>query len=704
MRCIVDVETNGLLPDATNMWCILVKPLETSLYYVFVPDEHQTSYDTTKLTLRDGETVEIRPLSGFKEFSTQITEWIGHNIINFDARAMLKLAYVNKIEIKTMTDTLILSQITQPSRTGGHSLKSWGVRFDDFKGEWKDFSEFSWPMVDYCLQDIRVTEKLYYHMQKNIAGFSKFSVRLEHAVRGILDEMEENGFFLDEERAHNLYVEIKAHCDKLEVEIQKEFPPEKVLIKDLVPRVTAKGDMHGQDRRTIDNNLHDVVVVDGVTHYMLYYWRSFNPRSTDQIVERMNQLGWEPVVYNHPTETALWHSALEFLGYSLDELKKSETPALAYFKDKERVVKLAEKKGWDASEIKGSPKVVEENFETLPSTAPKSAHTLAEWFLFDKRIQKLDEWFRELNSKTGCIHGRVFGCGAHTHRMTHRNPNMANISRVITKKDETGKDVLVWGKEGQYSTDMRACFIARDKKNRCLVGVDLSGVQLRALAHYADNQEYANQILNGDIHSYNRDILKVIINKFVEDNKVDREKVHFLTLNDKGMRNLSKTFVYGYLFGAGNKKVGSIFGFPEELQMEAGRYIKNEFASSIKGLDVFKKNIKKWARQGYMVGLDGRLITLPSEHIGLSVALQSFEAILMKYATVLAMRKIKERKIDAKLVAYVHDEVDFDVLKIHAKELGEIVVQSMNEAGEFFKTNIRIDGEWIEGDSWATCH
>lgn len=663
MQVIVDVEGNGLLPELTQMWCIITTPPGEHRFDVFVPDAYYAIGATDKLTLKENESLVLYPLSHFKDYAKQIDSWVGHNIINYDARAMKKLGYVGDIPTKNLIDTMVLSQITGPSRQGGHSLKSWGMRFEDYKGDWEDFSMFDWAMVDYCIQDVRVTRKLYEYMVGNTKNFSKFSVRLEHAVRGILDEMQENGFYLDEARAHTLYTEIKLKCEAMEKQIQIDFPPRKSYFKKLYPRTTADGKMHGQDARTISNNQHDVIIDDmGETYYHLYTWEEFNVRSTSQIVQRMNELGWKPVVFNEPTAKMI-----------------------------------------EQGKEHGSPQVCEENFATLPDDAPESAKTIAQWFLYEKRLQKLDEWFRELNPKTGCIHGRVFGCGAHTMRMTHRAPNMANISKVKTEKLDDGNEILLWGERGEYSTDMRACFTTRDPKKRRLVGVDLSGIQLRAFAHYAGNKEYAEQILSGDIHAYNRGILDAILAKFVASFN-PKDIIEYMSMNDKQRRNVAKTFIYAYLFGAGNKKVGQILGASEKMQNKVGKFVKEEFVSAISGLEAFKKEISHWAKQGFMVALDGRLIGLPSEHIALSVALQSFEAIVMKYALVLATKKIKERGLDALLVGIIHDECQWDVAKEHADEVGKLVVECMEETGVYLKSNLPLTGEYNIGLTWADSH
>ncbi len=741
---IVDVEGNGLLPELTNMWCVIVNPLYDNTpmkhYVVFVPKEHLMSFTPGKLTVTpDKEALTVRPLEEFKEYAkTNITHWVGHNLINYDSRALKKLNLVEDIPIKDITDTLVLSQITQPSRKGGHSLASWGMRFNDYKGDWKDFSAFSWDMVNYCLQDVRITRKLYAFMLENIRNFSKFSIRLEHAMRTILDEMEDNGFALDQERAHLLYLQIKKLCEGMEEKIQKDFPPEKVYFKKLYPRFNkSTGGMHGQDAKTLENYRYDKEVDEqDKEYYHLFTMQTFNPRSTTQIIQRMNQLGWNPVVFNDPTDNQLVGAAAKHLKMSEEEIEKLKKE-LSSEEQKQSFVRKAEAKGFDVEEIKGSPQVCEENFETLPEDAPESAKNIAEWFLLDKRLQKLDEWFREVNPKTGCIHGQVFSCGAKTHRMSHRNPNIANISRIYTseKKFDSREDALnfisslenehdlvefkdrpdddgkwnvqyvVWGLRGRFATDMRACWTVRDLKKRCLVGVDLSGIQLRAFAYYADNKEYTDLILKGDIHSYNRDVLVGIIEKYCSSTNITTEKVDFLRANNKEKRNFSKTFIYAFLLGAGNKKTGSIFGFPAENQFDAGKYIQENFKKEIEGLQEIEKKKSKWAKAGYMVGLDGRLIAITSKHFALSVALQSFEAIVMKYAIVLAQRKIKENRLDAKLVVICHDEVQYDCLKEHAEQVGKLVVTAMEEAGSFFQKKVPITGEYkTNAKNWAESH
>jgi len=346
------------------------------------------------------------------------------------------------------------------------------------------------------------------------------------------------------------------------------------------------------------------------------------------------------------------------------------------------------------------------------------------------RVRTIKQWFNALDPKTGCVHGSVIEVGANTHRMSHNSPNMANISKVKGKKvdfetldafndylktipeieimevNEAKKQIehLSWGEEADFRTDMRACWVSRDPKKRKIVGVDLSGIQLRAFAHYSNSKEYMDQILSGDIHTYNRGILDKLCKEYAQKNGLKPSDLKYLQKNDKSRRNDAKTFIYAYLFGAGNKKVGSILEFAAAHQFSGGKFIREGFVTSIQGLEEFKAEIKEATKRGFMVALDGRLIKLPSEHFALSIYLQSFESIIMKYALVLAHKKLKEEGLDAILVAVVHDESQWDVKTEHAERLGQLVVECMEEAGRVFKSNIPITGEYKIGDNWAESH
>lgn len=647
MRCIVDIEADGLLDTIKNIWCIIAKDIDTNKVYVFNPSN----------------------LSEFPVFANGITEWIGHNFINYDARALNKVLGI-KIPLSKITDTLVLSRLVFPvfESGGGHSLEDWGTRLKFPKMSFNDWTKYSEEMEVYCSNDVELNHLIYLRLMRNLKDFSQSSIRLEHNMRFILDRMNDNGFKLDEERAQTLFVEITNECARIEEEIKTDYPPRKVYTQRYYPKFTKAGTIGKVSERIIRENLHDMEVdKDGKTYYHIYEMRPFNLGSPKDVRERMEEAGWQPIIFKKPSKT-----------------------------QKDQGLEI------------GHPELCEENFATLPEDAPKSAKNIAKWMMLISRVRTIKQWFEALSPIDGCVHGRVIEIGANTHRMSHQAPNMANISKVKMKKvenpDGSISEVLAWGLEADYRTDMRACWTTRDPLHRCIVGVDLSGIQLRAFAHYANNEEYANQILSGDIHAWNRDILLVLVKDWCAKNSVPETEVRFLTKNPKGQRDDAKTFIYAYLFGAGNKKVGNILGAPGHLQSSLGKFVRAGFVTSIKGLDDFKKDIKKAAKRGYMTGLDGRLIKLPNEHFAFSIYLQSFEAIVMKTAIVKMFKKLKELNIDALLVAVVHDETQWDVRADQAELLGKTMVECIEETGRMFKTNIPLTGEWKQGMNWAESH
>ena len=203
MRAIVDIEADGLLDTIKNIWCIVCKDVDTGQVYSFTPDN----------------------MADFKQFSTGITEWIGHNFINYDARAIDRILGI-KVPLNKITDTLVLSRIIYPIHEtgGGHSLEDWGERLGFPKMPFTDWSHFSNEMLEYCKNDIELNFRIYQRLMKESSHFSKSSLRLEHNVRYLLDIMQDNGFKLDEARAQQLYVEIDDECKRIEEQIQKCYP------------------------------------------------------------------------------------------------------------------------------------------------------------------------------------------------------------------------------------------------------------------------------------------------------------------------------------------------------------------------------------------------------------------------------------------------------------------------------------------------
>ena len=107
-RLFLDIETDGFNP--TRIWCVGTVMVEDN--------EDGTTTETAKL-YTEGE----RNL--FTTIAAQADKVIGHNAIHFDFR-ILDLLWGIRFEPEQMLDTLVLSQLANPVREGGHSLEAWG--------------------------------------------------------------------------------------------------------------------------------------------------------------------------------------------------------------------------------------------------------------------------------------------------------------------------------------------------------------------------------------------------------------------------------------------------------------------------------------------------------------------------------------------------------------------------------------------------
>ena len=264
----------------------------------------------------------------------------------------------------------------------------------------------------------------------------------------------------------------------------------------------------------------------------------------------------------------------------------------------------------------------------------------------------------------GRVHGKVITNGAVTGRMTHSKPNMAQIPNAGSL----------------YGPECRQCWTVED--GNVLVGCDASGLELRMLAHYMKDEDYVRTVTEGS--------------------SKDGTDVHTVNQRAAGLatRDNAKTFIYAFLYGAGDAKIGSIVGG----SARDGARLKEKFLEQTPALGRLLSRVASIATKGYVPGLDGRRIWVRSEHAALNSLLQGAGAIVMKKALVIFNDKIKKNKWPVKLVANVHDEFQFEVPEHLAEVTGEAAKQSIIEAGVFFKLRCPLDGEYKYGKSWRDTH
>jgi len=337
--------------------------------------------------------------------------------------------------------------------------------------------------------------------------------------------------------------------------------------------------------------------------------------------------------------------------------------------------------GWEPTEFTdtGKPKVDEEILGSMDfPLAPK----FTEYLTVDKRLGQMAEgkeaWVRHI--KNGRIHGGITGNGAVTGRCTHHHPNLAQVPKVTSL----------------YGTESRSVFVPG--AGYVLVGADLSGLELRCLAHFMaryDGGAYAKIVVEGsskdgtDVHSVNCRALGF-----------DPKELYVIGGKQISGRDIAKTFIYAWAYGAGDLKIGSIVGKGKA----EGKRLKALFLQNLPALASLLKAVKEAAKSGVLRGLDGRLLHVRHQHASLNTLLQSAGALISKKAIVIADREFKARGLDVHQVLYIHDEAQVEARLEDAELAGSILVSAMQAAGEYFKFRVPITGEHKAGQSWAATH
>ena len=287
---------------------------------------------------------------------------------------------------------------------------------------------------------------------------------------------------------------------------------------------------------------------------------------------------------------------------------------------------------------------------------------ISEYYTLRNRSSVIKGWLESLQD--GRIHGNMWTIGTQTFRCRHEV--IVNLPGVNAP----------WGKE------LRELFIPDDDWK--VVGADSSGNQLRGLCHYVGNKDFTNEVIYGDQHQRNADALGCD-------------------------RPTAKNYLYAYLFGAGDAKLGSILtGKPNA---NAGKKSREDFAKGIKGLQELRDKLGEVWRstqyasgEGWFPGLDGRPVFVSGEYQALNYLLQTAEGITCKSALSYSMNKIDEEGLRAEPRLFYHDEIAYVAHPDDADRVGEILQESFKKGPEMFGVTCMEGGDYVIGNSYADVH
>ena len=313
--------------------------------------------------------------------------------------------------------------------------------------------------------------------------------------------------------------------------------------------------------------------------------------------------------------------------------------------------------GWKPKQFTetGQP-IVDEAVLRAVKDIPEAA-LIGEYLMLQKRIAQVQSWLEAVKDD-GRVHGYVNSNGAVTGRMTHSSPNMGQIPAVYSPYGRECRDV--WTVPEGYK----------------LVGMDASQLELRMLAHYMNDEGYTNEVLNGDIHTANQ------------------------LAAGLETRDQAKTFIYAFLYGAGDAKIGNIVGgTPKD-----GKRLKEKFLANTPSLGRLRERVGVASGRGYVLGLDKRRVYVRSAHAALNTLLQSAGAIVMKKALCLLDEYAILWGIDYNFIGNIHDEIQTEVRADKSDVFGRLATSCMQAAGLYYKLNCPLEGDYKVGNTWADTH
>lgn len=532
---------------------------------------------------------------------------IGHNIISYDLYWLDKLYNVDLYH-KNIIDTLIWSRMFNPDREGGHGLAAWGNRFGYPKVEHEEWGFYSPEMQHRCTVDVKLNLKVYNKLLTSKKYFSDESIDLEQQVARIINEQEHYGCYFDVQGAELLLAKVSDELGDIEDEVRKTFKPKEFFVKEVTPKLKKDGTISKQGLR--DEEYAAVVNSGDLTPFNRYDTIEFNLGSRQHIGRWLQEdYGWKPTEFTATGQPMINEKILET--------------------------------------VEGIPEV-----------------TLIHKYLTLQKIQGfLTRWLDSVGDDDR-QHGYVNTIGAVTRRMTHSEPNLAQVPSI----------------RKLYGKECRALFTVPEGYK--LVGMDADSLELRMMAHYMDNPEYTEAVVNGD-----------------KDLGTD---AHSVNMRAAGLsnRDQAKTMFYAVIYGAGDGKLGQIVGGNKQ----DGAKLKFDLFNKLPDLGDLIHRVQTSASRGFIKCYDGSVLHVRKIPAAFNVLLQGGGAVLMKRALVILKEDAEREGLDFHFVMNVHDEIQTEVLAKHAERFAELAADSVRKAGEYYRLRCPMKGDASLGNTWAETH
>jgi len=286
---------------------------------------------------------------------------------------------------------------------------------------------------------------------------------------------------------------------------------------------------------------------------------------------------------------------------------------------------------------------------------------------------------KQINPDTARVHTSYAMAVASTGRLSSTDPNLQNIP----VRTEEGRKI-------------REAFVA--EKGTKLISADYSQIELRLLAHVADIAALKEAFREGaDIHA------------------LTASEMFDVSLEDMDpmTRRSAKAINFGIIYGISPFGLARQLGIP---QQEAKNYIEAYF-KRYPGIKDYMEDTKAFAREhGYVTTIFGRRVHTPgikakgphkafAERAAINAPLQGAAADIIKRAMIRVPPALESKKLKARMLLQVHDELIFEAPAKEAEATAELVARVMAEA-PFPAANLSVPLE-VEtgiGMSWAEVH
>lgn len=621
---VADLEADGLLDQATRVWCGVFKDVRSGRVHKFGPSQIQSML----------------------AFMDSIDVLCMHNGIGYDLPLLKKLhnyTYTGKI-----VDTLLISRLQDPNRLtpvgcqgGPHSVEAWGMRFGRAKPSHEDWSQFSDEMMHRCSEDVEIQHMILGALQDESKQYGSPWIKAHALTRDvftILQLQEEYGWQFDVPLAERYLNQLTAWIQRIDRVTEDKLPM-------LCVRPSKNKGEYQYYRQPFTK-------AGKLQHYILAW------------------IGDDPLPIAGP------FSKVEFRRVDLSK--------------KEEVKSFLLGSGWVPQEWnhnkqgqKTSPKLsINDDFEGVQGSLGR---LIAKRVVVQQRQSILTGWLSNVRPD-GRISQRITGI-ADTSRLTH--------SVVVN----------VPGADKFFGKQMRKVFTS--KPGYKIVGVDAAGCQNRMLAARVGDEAFTQTLINGkkedktSIHYVNQAAIK---------------EVAGLDVSYKVCKNLN----YAFMFGARDPKLAQTANVPQHYGpkiREALLGVAPGFEELVTGLtEEWRRNARKYRtdwggvryRDGWVKGLDGRPIFIPSEHMVLVYVLQSDEAILMQTALVMLYNWLTEKGWvhgrEYGFTANVHDEIQAEVRDDLVDEYVYLATESIAQAGVALGIACPQEGSADVGDNWYETH